>query len=127
MSSIKLEALLAHIRAESALGKALRIKIDMIQLISRTEFPFLSCNSKLNYLDDNSILHLHTFIFEINATIEIDNIWIPQKQRENDCFLMDEFRKCMDLTDRQMTLINYWRIYFQVITLSDLCEPCDNN
>jgi hypothetical protein len=125
MSAMKLEALIAHIRANSALGQALIININTIQLISGSLLPILEHNCNLNYLDDNWIMHLRTFIFEINASIQIDNVWKPQLQRENDVCLMDEFRTKTNLNQRQLTLLNYWRIYFQVIMLSDICEPGD--
>jgi hypothetical protein len=87
--------------------------------------PILENNCNLNYLDDNWIMHLRTFIFEINASVKIEKIWRPKIQRENDVSLMDMFRSKTNLTLRQLTLVNYWRIYYQVIMLSDICEPGD--
>ena len=40
---------------------------------------------------------------------------------------MDMFRTKTNLTQRQLTLVNYWRTYYQVIRLSDICEPGDEN
>ena len=122
---MKLEAIVSHMRAESALGKDLMININTIQLISGSLLPILENNCNLNYLDDNWIMHLRTLIFEINALVKIENIWRPKIQRENDVCLMNMFRSKTNLTLRQLTLVNYWRIYYQVIMLSDICEPGD--
>ena len=127
MSAMKLEALISHIRADSALGKALMININTIQLISGSYLPILENNCNLNYLDDNWIMHLRTFVFEINASVKIENIWRPMLQKENDICLMDIFCTHTNFTSRQLTLVNYWRIYYQVIFLSDICEPGDEN
>jgi hypothetical protein len=44
------------------------------------------------------------------------------KLRENDKILMEVIQS-IGLTTNELRLVNYWRIFFQVNTLVELCNP----
>jgi hypothetical protein len=61
---------------------------------------------------------MRQFLVEINAYLEIKNLWLPKLQRKNDQFLMTFFWKAKETTAE---ILNNWRIYYKVILLSDIC------
>jgi hypothetical protein len=122
MMGMKLESIISHIRAGTVLGRSFIININNLQLCSGIEHPIFSCRDDISYLNNNWLLHLRDYLIEINGTLDIKNIWKPIKQRENDIILMNEF-KSLGFSKSELKLINYWRIFFQVSTLAELCTP----
>jgi hypothetical protein len=122
MMGLKLECLLSNVRANTELGKAFMININIIQLISGLSSPISETNQNIDYIEENWITHLRSFIMEIGGTIVFENAWRHHPQRQNDVFLMETFTKA-GYTTKELRLINNWRRYFQVTTLSDICEP----
>jgi hypothetical protein len=55
----------------------------------------------------------------VNAKIEIDGIWSPKPRRQHDRVIMDEILK-HDLSKQEIRIFNNWRVFFQVLTISDL-------
>jgi hypothetical protein len=73
----------------------------------------------LTYIPDNWILSIKTFLNKFNAKIEINDIWTPKLLRQHDKILMDKVEK-LEITPMKKQIINNWRLYFQVLTISDL-------
>jgi hypothetical protein len=120
MMGMKLvETIISHIRANTVLGKSIRININLLQLCARIEQPLFLCHDDLKYLNNNWLLHLRDYLLQINGTLHVKNLWQPIKQRENDVILMSAFKN-LDFT--KLKLINNWRIFFQVATLAELCN-----
>jgi hypothetical protein len=104
----------------SELGTSFIIKINYNQLLSCIGEPIFQSKEDISYIPTNWLLHLRQFIIEINASLEIRNIWLPKSQRANDQFLMTAFRK-MKATRAELIILNNWRIYYKVILLSEIC------
>ena len=114
MMGMKLESFISHIRADTILGKSFKINLNFIQLIAGTETPIFESTEDLSYVPDNWIMHLRNYICEINGSIKINNIWTPEKLRDNDLNLMTEFKALKLFTANELNLINIWRSYYQV-------------
>ena len=114
MMGMKLEAFIAHIRADTILGKSFKINLNFIQLIAGIETPIFETMEDLSYVPDNWILHLRKYIIEINGSIIINDTWTPTKLRTNDLNLMAEFKSLKLFTTKELALINYWRLFYKV-------------
>jgi hypothetical protein len=117
---MKLETIISHIRAGSQLGTSMIININFIQLHAGTGTPSFESKEELSYVLMNWLLHLRQFLNEINATLEIKDLWLPKKQCQNDQFLMTAFTQ-MKATKAELIVLNNWRLYYCVILLSELC------
>jgi hypothetical protein len=122
MMGLKIESIIAHIRADSILGKSFRININYLQLLSGLESPIFSSRDNIGYITANWLTRLRHYILEINGTFIIKDVWTPTKLRENDVVLMTEFLT-LGLTQAELRLLNNWRLFFQVNTLAKLCNP----
>lgn len=120
MMGTKLETVISHLRAETELGTSLIININYIQLLSGIGKPIFQSQQDISYVPMNWLLHIREFLIETKATLEIRNLWLPKVQRQNDRFLMTEFRN-MKATKAELIILNNWRIYYKVILLSDIC------
>jgi hypothetical protein len=118
MMGLKLESIIAHIRADTTLGKSFRININYLQLLSGLEEPIFSTRANIGYIDDNWLLHLRNFIMEIN-TLQIKDLWKPIKLITNDVVLMSEFSS-LGFSQNELRLINNWRLFFRVNTLAEI-------
>jgi hypothetical protein len=68
----------------------------------------------------NWILHIRQFLVEINASLEIRNLWLPKHQCHHDQFIMEAFEKTKANT-AELRILNNWRLYYKVILFSELC------
>ncbi|MGH7954577.1 MAG: hypothetical protein ACREOZ_01300, partial [Gloeomargaritales cyanobacterium] len=58
------------------------------------------------------------FLYEMNATIECSVAWRPEKQCDNDSFLMQTFAS--QFTAAEAQTINQCRMFLQVVTVADI-------
>jgi hypothetical protein len=79
----------------------------------------LNTKTNTNYMTQTWFHPIKQFLTGINASIQIKHLWYPKNLRQNDIILMDTACQCMISNDNLQTF-NNWRIYFQVITLSDI-------
>jgi hypothetical protein len=117
---MKIDTVMSHIRAQSDLGKTLIININYIQLLSGLAAPILLSRDDIRYIPNNWILHIRTFLIEINATLDIHGLWCPKPQREADICIMAAFIQ-MKLSRADLIVLNNWRMYYRVIFLSEIC------
>jgi hypothetical protein len=122
MMGMKIETIISHIRANTIFGKSFRIIINYLQLCSGLETPLFSSRDDIGYIPDNWLTHLRNYIITINGTFQMKGLWTPLKLRESENILMTEFLK-LGLSNRRLRMINNWRIYYQVNTLTELCNP----
>jgi hypothetical protein len=64
-------------------------------------------------------LHLRDYLIEINAKMQINNIWKIRTLPHKDIAIMDKMIKCR-ATTREIKTINSWRVYFKVAWLSEI-------
>jgi hypothetical protein len=121
MMEMKLNTVLSHIRANLTLGKSMRINIDYIQLTSGMTTPIFESSNPIPYIEQNWLLHVRDYLIEINAKMQIENLWKIKPLRENDVILLDEISKC-GATTRAMKTFNNWRMFFQINCLSEICN-----
>jgi hypothetical protein len=106
----------------SLLGQAFRINLNYLQLTAGIIEPILESCTPLPYIDNNWILRLRQFLNEINANLEINDIWLPQNQRTNDTPLTTGFMQ--KTTSRaELKVLNNWRMYYKVIFFLEICYP----
>jgi hypothetical protein len=112
MMSMKLNAIMSHLRANSTLGQAFHINIDYLQLVIGQTGPMFQSRKPINYIDQNWLLHLRNYLVEIDATIE--SKWPVEDYPSSPKFkaLMDLAINC-DATPRELRTFNNWRLFFQ--------------
>jgi hypothetical protein len=112
------------------MGKLMKINLNWLQLNCGFGVPLLESNEPLIFLDNSWLLHSQTFLIQINAKMRVEDIWVPQLERENDRTLMDIFSK-LNYQKNLVQKLNYWRLIYQVNTVADICmadgrtvKPC---
>jgi hypothetical protein len=107
--------------AEFELGTSFIININYFQLLSGTGEPILESKLHISsYIPMNWILHIRTLLIVINATLKIQNLWLPKLQWQNDRFLMETFVSNKE-TKAELNILNNWRLYYKVLLYSELC------
>jgi hypothetical protein len=102
------------------MGKLMKINLNWLQLNSGFRVPLLETDEPLIFLDNNWLLHSRTFLIQINAKMRVEDISVPKLERENDRTLMYVFCK-LKYQKNLVQKMNYWRLFYQVNTVSDLC------
>jgi hypothetical protein len=116
----KLQCMLCHLRSNTPMGRLMKINLNWIQLNSGFGVPLMESNDPLTFMDNNWLLHSRNFLVKINAKMKVQDTWVPQLERENDRTLMDIFRK-LNFQPNLVRKLNYWRLYYQVNTVADIC------
>jgi hypothetical protein len=57
---------------------------------------------------------------EINATLEIKDLWLPAPQCQHDEFLVTSFTT-MKASPSELVVLNNWRLYYRVLLRSEVC------
>jgi hypothetical protein len=117
----KINTMMLHIRANTTLGRIMRLNLMWTQLYSGMGIPIFESIDKLTYVTDNWFVQIRDFLISIQGTISINNLWTPKIERIGDSILMELFKNS-GLPPASLQLVNNWRIHFQVITLSDICN-----
>jgi hypothetical protein len=109
-------------RTESDISHMLRIDLAWCQAQAGISIPILENPTlDLPHLEARWLPSLRNFLADINATIEVDNPYIPPLQRTNDQFIMDHVLSSRKFTAPEIQQINYCRLYLRVQLLSDIC------
>ena len=110
-----------HIQAQTELGQLMTLNINTFQLLSGFMEQFLSHTQKITYLPLNWLSHIQEYLRTCQLKLYSDSFWIPPKEREKDIGIMD---RALQLYQDKNVLrrINNWRIFFQLLTLSDMCN-----
>ena len=117
----KLTSFITHIRAQSDLGKLLIFNVNTIQLLTGLTKQFFITEVDILYLKTNWILHLRDYMQTCDIAIRSEYFWKPTMERDNDTGIMDSALK-LYVYKNTLRRINNWRIYFQIILLSDICN-----
>ena len=113
--------LVNHIRSQTDLGILMVMKINWLQLISGKASQILMDTSPITYIKDNWIMNLQEYMHETYLTLKSTLFWVPKLMRQNDEFLMEAAARGQ-YTVKETQIINNWRIYFQAIRVSDICD-----
>jgi exonuclease III len=116
--SNRLESIVTHTRSEtSEIGKLFLINLEYIQILTGQSIPYLTASSPITYIQTNWFSGLHEFMIQQELQINIENLWRPSIQRHNDKVIMDNHSSD---PNQRLQVINNWRLFFQVNTLSDM-------
>ena len=81
---------------------------------------FVDTIRELPHLETVWIGSIRRFLQFIDATIDLDDVYIPQKQRVHDIHLMEEVIDSRKFTRADIKRVDLCRKYLQVHTLSDI-------
>jgi hypothetical protein len=117
----KIATVMTHIRAGTDLGATFIINSNWLQLISGRSLQFFSDPHPLMYIKANWLLHLKHYMNTTHLTFHANKFWVPRSSRRNDKNLMDH--ACIHSENKNvLQIINRWRLYYQVLRLSDICD-----
>jgi hypothetical protein len=116
---IKIESLICHINFVTSLGKSMKNNIQWIHILLGVGTPLLESDQVIHILPMNWFINIREFLNIIKAKIKIRNVWQPILLHQGDFFIMEKINR-ITITNRDRIIINNWRIYLQVLTLSDL-------
>ena len=118
----QISLLIRHLRTPGQPGKLTRINLNRLQHTAGVSFPiFERPSARLPHLEGSWLTHFRSSLVDINASLQIADIRIFPKQRLSDMYLMDLATMEPSLSDKEIRMINYCRLYFQCLTLSDIC------
>ena len=118
--------LLKHIRSGSKLGTFVQIGLDWTQLHAGVSFPILEETSlSLPHLEPGWFPTTRTFLGGIDASIHIPTTVLPRLLPVDDCILMDDLL-CNDYKPSAVKKINLCRLFLQVESLAEICDPTGN-
>jgi hypothetical protein len=106
--------------SNNEIGQLIKINLSLLQLIVGTSTPYLELEEKITYIQQTWFSGLHEFLTYQQAKIKIKDIWHPRPVRMRDKVLMDDF---LGVSADRVQVINNWRLYFQVNTISDMTDP----
>ena len=109
------------IRQSTELADTIIISLSTIQLQAGVEGLFLNkSRNQIPYLHGNSrIFYLWNVCNEYKLQIQVDRVWTPSSQRQNDKTIMDLLIEKKYPVDH-LRIMNKCRLYLQVIYLSDI-------
>ena len=116
---------LKHWMTDSIISKTLKSTLAWAQFVAGIEAPILEHpDIELPWLEGRLINSMRTFMKKTKCSIEVDNPFVPARQRVNDEYLMDIARHWDGLTSKERELVNYCRLYLQAVTVSDITLAC---
>jgi hypothetical protein len=72
------------------------------------------------HLEGSWIKQIHTFLKQIDGSLQIADLTIKPLQRERDYYIMDAVVPLSDFPPSAICQINYCRLYLQILTISDM-------
>jgi hypothetical protein len=110
-------------RTKTDTGKLLRVAVAWLQLNTGVGFSLLdNVTTVIPHLATRWLPSLRTFLASINGTIQLDRTYVPPIQRVHDEYIMDTILWSEAFTIAQINILNYCRLYLQVVTVSDICQ-----
>ena len=114
-------AFLKYWRSPCQAGQLLRHSTAWAQYALGISKSFLmDVHNPLPHMEVKWLASLRNYLHHINGLIELDNDYVPSTERLHDFHLMDKVLRSEQFTAAEIRLINYCRLYLQVVTLSDI-------
>jgi hypothetical protein len=114
-----------HWRAHDDGGRLLRIALAWVQYQAGVGTPILDdVHPPIPFLEARWLPSLRLFLSQIDARIMLDKHYIAPLQREYDEYLMPRIMESAVFTDKALHIINCFRLYINVVTVSDLTTAC---
>jgi hypothetical protein len=121
----KIESLMNHVNDRINLGRTMRRIINFTQMLAGTYTPLLECHKDITHIKNNWFMTIRDFIMKIETTIKLKYIWKPKLIRRYEYSLMDKILT-KQLTPRELTTANNWRVYFRVNTIAQISNNAGN-
>ena len=116
---------LKHWRTDTMISDTLKATLAWAQLSAGLEEPILEFPGiPIPYLEGRLFKSMRASLVLCNGSIEVDNAFVPAKQREHDEYIMKIASEWDKISPKQLSTINYCRLYLQAVTTSDLALPC---
>jgi hypothetical protein len=111
-------------RTDGTISRLVRCALSWGQLQAGIGVPLLMVPTLyLPHYEQRFLASLRDFLGSIDAQLEVDQDFVPARQRVNDFYLMDLAMKSGRFTGKQLKLVNYCRLYLQVVTAADIVLP----
>jgi hypothetical protein len=115
--------LIRTIRWDGIVAQDFITTLNAYQMVSGFVSPVLeNCKITIEYAGKGWIPNLREMFRDIDAGIWIENAWAPEKQRQHDRAIMEEFAQSSDLTRQILELANEFRLWLRVIFISKLAD-----
>jgi hypothetical protein len=115
---------LKMLRTDCAISKLARCALSWGQLQAGIGSPILMVPSiHLPHFEQRFIASMRDFLGSIGAQLEVDQTFVPTRQRRNDFYLMDLAMSSGRFTSKQLKYVNYCRLYLQAVTAADVVLP----
>jgi hypothetical protein len=115
-------AFLKHWRTNSDAGRLLCISVAWTQLHLGVSFGFLADTATpLPHMPGQWLKSLRMFLARLKGSLELDELYLPPIQEENDTYIMDAILHSGCFSATEISQINHCQMYLQAITISDLC------
>ena len=119
--------MIKQLRWNKDIAKDIRVSIEIMQLMSGLEYPLMEHVEKpVKYVEKIWILIVRERLRRLKASIHIENIWFPKKQRDNDISIMEKVISIKGITKSQMGVTNMCRVYLRIIVIFDLANISGN-
>jgi hypothetical protein len=126
----RLQYILGHLRYGDATGRLIQMLLEYTQLecgcrgnpLAQYYNNYLALFINANWITE-VWEHLHTY----KATVEVDGLWQPEANRDQDMVKMETLIVAGRLMNKELKDINYCRIYLQAFFISDIMNLEGNN
>ena len=120
----QLQAFLQYWRTPSTqAGQLLRISVDWLQVAAGVGFSiFHNVRTPITYSDSLCSISIREYLNTIGGQLELSPNYVPQTARENDSFLVDLVLVSTWFNAREITVLNWCRLYLHAVFISDLAN-----
>ena len=113
-----------QLRWDETVANNFLVVLDHLQLVSGLTTPvFETTGVSLSYINRGLLTAMHERMRGMDATMWIEDSWVPSLQRGGDESIMDRFTSIVGITPRELDKVNQVRLYLRVITIADLVHP----
>jgi hypothetical protein len=111
-------------RTDCAISRLARCALSWGQLQAGIGSPILMVPQlSLPHYEQRFLSSMRDFLGSIDAQLEVDQAFVPERQRCHDFYLMDLAMNSGVFSAPQLKQVNYCRLYLQVVTASDITLP----
>jgi hypothetical protein len=119
--------LIRHLCTPGQVCDLLDIVLSCFQLCAGVGYPvFLQPEQQLPDLEGHWLVSIRNFPTHIDGALELTKTHIQPLQCTGDLFLMDKACNSGLFTPAKLKLLNYCRLYLNVLTLSDVTDAKGN-
>ena len=107
----KVEKIMSHLRAKSALGNLIHVVLEWYQLTAGIKRPILEETAPIEYFYCPWVHDLRKSLATLRATVKYPEAWVPKPQRESDACVMDLFKEEPSIEMEGVNLVRIYKTY----------------